>query len=369
MPNKNKYKRGGKKWGDSKLSPQMRGYLITCSATGKGEELGARDAIDLLQDFAPPPPPPPLSVRSETLDADGRETNTGTKSGGSEAGPAVDVEDNGDCDSASPSLGGDSSATTTAAAEAAEEDDIEAELAALKAEFKKPPAGVPKAKPRFASTATGCRGIRFIRNNELHHVDTVGKIMANVLETGEVRSRIVQRLVPVTHSCKAHMKDVGIGAKQAVAATLGVEGGAATRYSIMCKVRNNSSITDREIVDEVVRVLKEESPQHIYDRRQPTLVLVIEVLKSVCCMAMVPNFYKYAEYNMGKLAKAKRLHDEKGAPLPGDKPPQSDRYSSSGGGGGGKGGKKRAAADDAEGDGSRSKDPPVKSAYHIAMGF
>lgn len=196
-----------------------------------------------------------------------------------------------------------------------------------------------------------------------------GKILANVLETGEVRSRIVQRLVPVTHSCKAHMKDVGIGAKQAVAATLGVEGGAATRYSIMCKVRNNSSITDREIVDEVVRVLKEESPQHIYDRRQPTLVLVIEVLKSVCCMAMVPNFYKYAEYNMGKLAKAKRLHDEKGAPLPGDKPPQSDRYSSSGGGGGGKGGKKRAAADDAEGDGSRSKDPPVKSAYHIAMGF
>lgn len=30
----------------------MRGYLITCSATGKGEELGARDAIDLLQDVS-----------------------------------------------------------------------------------------------------------------------------------------------------------------------------------------------------------------------------------------------------------------------------------------------------------------------------
>ena len=105
---------------------------------------------------------------------------------------------------------------------AAEEDDIEAELNALKAEFKKPPAGIAKAKVRFASTGTGCRGIRFIRNNELHHVATVQKIMENILATGEIRSRIVQRLVPVTHSCKAHMKDVGVCTQQATESTLGV---------------------------------------------------------------------------------------------------------------------------------------------------
>ena len=39
--------------GDSgKLAPQMRGYLITCATTGKGEEIGARDAIDIIQEVS-----------------------------------------------------------------------------------------------------------------------------------------------------------------------------------------------------------------------------------------------------------------------------------------------------------------------------
>ena len=54
-----------------------------------------------------------------------------------------------------------------------------------------------------------------------------------------------------------------------------------------------SSINDREIVETAIKTITEGGGGHVYDRRQPDLVLVIEVLKAVCCMAVVPNYYKY----------------------------------------------------------------------------
>ena len=56
----------------------------------------------------------------------------------------------------------------------------------------------------------------------------------------------------------------------------------------------------------------------------------------------------------------KRLHDEKGDPLPGEGPAPTDKFKNCGGGGKGK---KRAASGATEGE------PPKKSAYHLAMGF
>jgi hypothetical protein len=91
-------------------------------------------------------------------------------------------------------------ATAASAAEAVEladagmqvelsvEDELAAELAALKEQLPQKRGGggggsgvgQKKQSVRFAPTDTGCRGIRFIRNAELHHVATVGKIMDDV---------------------------------------------------------------------------------------------------------------------------------------------------------------------------------------------
>ena len=110
--NKNKYKDwgGGRKYGESKLQPAMRGYLATSSeGQGRGKQVAQNDLVHLLTEYAPPPPPTITKAEEEAQQA--------------------------------------------AAAEVTVEDEIAQELAALKEQKGKR----GQLKKRFAAIETGCR--------------------------------------------------------------------------------------------------------------------------------------------------------------------------------------------------------------------
>jgi len=40
--------------------------------------------------------------------------------------------------------------------------------------------------------------------------------------------------------------------------------------------------------------------------KDPDKVIHVEILKTVCCMSVLPNYYRYQQYNMGRVAKVKK---------------------------------------------------------------
>ncbi len=77
----------------------------------------------------------------------------------------------------------------------------------------------------------------------------------------------------------------------------------AVKYTSVCKIRNNQNVSRTSLLPSLGRIIREMNPLHQLCHDEPDLVVLIEVIRNVCCLSVVKDFFTFKKYNMHEVVK------------------------------------------------------------------
>merc|ERR1711894_84616 len=76
----------------------------------------------------------------------------------------------------------------------------------------------------------------------------------------------------------------------------------AKSYAILFKSRCNQDFSKETAIKIIGNVIKDINPNAKVEYKTPDLVIMVEVMKSNCCLSILPDYYGYKKYNLIELA-------------------------------------------------------------------
>ncbi|XP_065340913.1 THUMP domain-containing protein 1 [Cloeon dipterum] len=247
---------GGASW-RARLEVGQRGFLCTCNSF---EKECVKEAMNLLNEYA-----------DKLFGPDDWRKN--------ESAPKTDIPpvDNSKEDEEE---------------EGSEEDvskSLQKEVQSLKQESKR-----PIHLQRFRAVDSGAKNVIFISSNVPDPV-LLGHTLLTDLKTSKVgRSRFLQRLLPVEVTCKAYLEDMTRAAGPLFDKHFAK---GNTSFSIVYKCRNNKLNRDAVIKELADLVCLKNASNHA-NLTQPQLVVLVEIIRNVCCISVLSDYYELAKYNL-----------------------------------------------------------------------
>lgn len=153
-------------------------------------------------------------------------------------------------------------------------------------------------KKRFQVVNIGAKNFLFIRTTISHPVKLAEKIMSDIAETKQQQSRFLIRLVPIETTCKAYIKDIEKAFEPLLDRYFKLEDHS---FSVAFNHRNNNSLSRDEVIKLIADKVASSRAGHKVNLKEPDLTIVIEVVKSIALLAVVPNYFKYKKYNLHAL--------------------------------------------------------------------
>ncbi|XP_066998194.2 THUMP domain-containing protein 1 [Anabrus simplex] len=172
-------------------------------------------------------------------------------------------------------------------------DELNAEIAALKKETED-----PAEQRRFKIVDCGVKNRLFFRTTVPDPVTLVHHIMKSAKTSDERRTRYLMRITPVEITCKAYQKDIETAASTLLDKYFSGEG---KTFSIVFNRHNNDFVGRSDVIGELAQMIKFRNPDHKVDLRHPQLTVLIEILRSVCCLSVVPDYMDFYKYNLMEL--------------------------------------------------------------------
>ena len=77
----------------------------------------------------------------------------------------------------------------------------------------------------------------------------------------------------------------------------------AATYAVEVRARNNSSVNKTDVLATIRGPIIASAKGHSYDPDDPELVVLVEIMKSVCCMSVVRSWSQFARYNLAAVGK------------------------------------------------------------------
>ncbi|XP_064632960.1 THUMP domain-containing protein 1-like isoform X2 [Lineus longissimus] len=174
-----------------------------------------------------------------------------------------------------------------------EEEDLEA---ALKKEVQEMRDVKPKDR-RFQVVDTGAKNCIFVRTTVDDPGEMVHKIMSDVYETKTSKVRHIQRMLPISHTCKAYKDDINALMPTILQPHLDKYPGGRPSFCVVFKVRNSNSVGRTDVYEVVGDVMMDCQ----VDTVNPDLVVIVEVIKTVCCISVVTDYFKFRKFNMHEI--------------------------------------------------------------------
>lgn len=163
------------------------------------------------------------------------------------------------------------------------EDELKMEISGLKSE------------KRFQQVESGAKNVLFIKTTLENPVEFAHKIVADIKSNGTHQARFLIRLVPIEVTCKAYVKDISTAFKPLAQKYFK---DTPTTYSIVYNHRNNNNIKRIELVQAVGVIVTETNSENKVDLKNANVSIVIEVIKGIALIGVVPDFIKYKKYNL-----------------------------------------------------------------------
>lgn len=152
---------------------------------------------------------------------------------------------------------------------------------------------------RFLAVETGSANCIFIRTTLPDTVELSTKIITDMAETRQSRTRNVLRFLPIESICKANLADILNAAGQLFDKHfLNVP---PTSFAINYNKRCNDSLDRMEIIRELADLVTSKNMAHRVDLNNSDVTIVVEVVKGLCCLAVVPQYIKFKKYNLTEL--------------------------------------------------------------------
>ncbi|KAK6640940.1 hypothetical protein RUM44_012638 [Polyplax serrata] len=171
------------------------------------------------------------------------------------------------------------------------DESIKREVESIKAMMNKK----PEAR-RFQAVESGAKGIVFIRTTVPDPVKLAYSIMLSMSDVQ--KSKFLLRLLPVEITCKAYLDDI---CKAFTPLCNKYFGGDPKTFAVVFNHRNNDRLKRDDVIEKIADLVVKQNGEHKADLKNPELVVLIEVIRSMCCISVVPEFYTLKKYNLLEL--------------------------------------------------------------------
>lgn len=250
------------------LEPGIKGFLATCNFREKD---CVRESYNLLNEFADQTP-----TNDENLN---------------EEAAAIDANEE------TPAANNDSGNVDNSESDTEEEDiatELQNQIASINAKRKNP--------NRFQQVDTKVPNCIFIKTTAAVDPNELGvRIIRDIVTNQKRRTRFLLRLVPVDVVCKANIEDIKNAAgKMFDKIFLNTE---PTTFAIVMNKRFNNDIDRMGIITELANMISFKNSKHKVDLKHAQQTVVVEVIKGLCCISVLPNYNEYKKYNVFELTK------------------------------------------------------------------
>lgn len=156
-------------------------------------------------------------------------------------------------------------------------------------------------KRRFSVAQTGCNGSVFIRFEDAS-LDPVALVDRAMEQSDSRAAPHVVRMLPVHTTCSARTPDM-IAAAVAPLAVPGL-GGFTGTYAVQWRRRCNSEVDKAKVIDALAVAAQSVAPKATVDLKHAEAAIVAEVIKTTCCLSVLPRWREFKEYNLRAVAAA-----------------------------------------------------------------
>ncbi|KAL4239439.1 THUMP domain-containing protein 1 [Mactra antiquata] len=244
---------GGKKFKSAGIEPGSKGFLITCN---KYESETVREMYNILNEYADKIYGPEKIESSNQQSVDGDECSD-------------------------------------------DEDDVEKAMAKETAALKQ----TSTQERRFKNILTKTKNVIFIKTTLDNPCDLIHKIFEEMYENQVQKARYAQRIIPVSITCKVDTKAINTALHTVLKPHFETPFGVGVKYTAICKIRNNDTISRNVLLPMLNNIIQELNPLHQLCHDEPELVIVIEVMRAVCCLSVVKDYFKFRKYNFHEIVR------------------------------------------------------------------
>lgn len=169
------------------------------------------------------------------------------------------------------------------------EDELDKELNDLKNENL-----LSKTKT-FQTVESGAKNIIFIKTTLADTVNIAYNIVKEIHDSKLQQTRFLIRLIPIEATCKAYINDIKIALEPLINKYF-LE--TPKVFSIVYNHRNNNCLNKEEVIDAVANIIMSKRKDHSVNLKSAELSVIIEVIKGIALLSIVPDYLQYKKYNL-----------------------------------------------------------------------
>ncbi|XP_025062799.1 THUMP domain-containing protein 1 [Alligator sinensis] len=182
-----------------------------------------------------------------------------------------------------------------------EEDDVEA---ALKKEIDQIRTSTEQKLRRFQSVESGANNVVFIRTLGIEPEKLVHHILKDMHTTKKKKTRVILRMLPISGTCKAFLEDMKKYTETFFEPWFKAPNKGT--FQIVYKARNNSHMSREEVIKELAGIVGSLNPENKVDLNNPEYTIVVEIIKTVCCLSVVKDYVLFRKYNLQEVVKTNK---------------------------------------------------------------
>ncbi|KAI8815315.1 hypothetical protein BJ742DRAFT_11919 [Cladochytrium replicatum] len=201
-----------------------------------------------------------------------------------------------------------------------------------------------KAPRRFWGRAVGAQCNVFIQMPpSIDPPSFIHRLLTELAAEGKKKTRYITRLVPISNISHASIPAITKMAKVVLEPEFGVidpvsvDGSDSTAspnatlraprsYKIELRTRHNDKLKSEEIIDGIAALVPK---HHRVDLKHPELCVMVEVIKSVCGISVVEDYYKFKKYNIEAMFEPTKAQNPSGLPKHSEESVEDDQLSDS----------------------------------------
>uniref|UniRef100_A0A182QPR4 THUMP domain-containing protein n=1 Tax=Anopheles farauti TaxID=69004 RepID=A0A182QPR4_9DIPT len=151
---------------------------------------------------------------------------------------------------------------------------------------------------RFQSVDSGAMNCLFIQTSLPDPDEIAYRLMKDLSETKKHRSRFILRMLPILAVCRANLKEI-LDAVGALADQYFLK--EPKTYAIVFNRRLNNDLSRDDVIREVADLITAKNSGNKANLKSPQLAVIIEVIKGLCCIGILREYYELRKYNLTEL--------------------------------------------------------------------
>ncbi|KAF2880517.1 hypothetical protein ILUMI_25654 [Ignelater luminosus] len=157
---------------------------------------------------------------------------------------------------------------------------------------------VEKSGRRFQVVESGAKNFLFIRTNVNDPVKLAEMIVKDISDKKKHKTRHLLRLIPIEATCKAYLYDIKKVAQPLIEKYFK---DAPKSFSIIYNHRNNNNVSKEEVITTIADMITSTRCDHVVNLKHAEISVIVEIVKNVALLGVVPHFIKYRKYNLSRL--------------------------------------------------------------------